>query len=118
MPTITIKNLLVEARHGVLEQERRVGNTFRVSLSVEVPSAARAMDTDSLDDTVNYAEMAALIRSSMSRPRALIEAAAGDIVRELKARFGSRISHGAITIEKLAPPIPAQMESVGFTAEF
>lgn len=118
MTTIYIKNLLVQARHGVLEQERRVGNTFRIFLSVEVPRMARAIATDDLTDTVNYAEMVEIIRRSMARPRKLLEAAAGDIVTALQERFGSEIASGTISIEKLAPPIPAEMESVGITVDF
>ncbi len=118
MGIISIKNLIVQARHGVLEQERRVGNTFRINLSVEVPRMVRAISTDDLNDTVSYAEMVEIVRRSMSRPRNLIEAAAGDIINEIKNHYGSQIASGTICIEKLAPPIPAEMESVGVTIEF
>lgn len=118
MPTIFVKNLIIQASHGVMEQERKVGNTFRVNITLEVPDASRAMSTDDLADTVSYADTVAIVRRSMSRPRALIEAAAGDIVRAIKTAYGPRIRGGSITIEKLAPPIPAQLESVGFSTDF
>ncbi len=118
MGRIFVKNLLVQAAHGVAEQERRVGNTFRLSLSVEVPDSEQAMTSDCLTDTINYAEVVEIMRRSMLRPRALIEAAAGDIIRSLRETYGSKITAGTLTIEKLAPPIPAQMESVGFTVDF
>jgi len=117
MGIITIKNLIVQAHHGVLEQERRVGNAFRINLSVEV-LRMDAMITDDLADTVNYAEIVEIIRQSMSHSRNLLEAAAGDIIKALEERYSQELSSGIITIEKLAPPIPAEMESVGVTIEF
>lgn len=118
MCTIIIKNLLIQAAHGVMEQERRVGNTFRINLSVSVPEASKAGISDHLEHTINYAEMVEIIRQSMSQPRALLEAAGEDIIRKLKETYGERISNGTLSIEKLAPPIPAEMESVGVIIDF
>ncbi len=119
MATIFIRDLLVQACHGVLPQERTVGNTFRVSLSIDVPGAEAAGLTDDLDLTVNYAEAVAIIKQCMATPRRLLEAAATDIISALRQHFGQSIRGGEITIEKLAPPIPgAQMQSVGVTLRF
>lgn len=118
MGTISVKNLLVQAAHGVAEQERRVGNTFRLNLSVDVPDSDRALTSDNLADTINYADIVTIMRESMQRQRALIETAAGDIIRALRSAYGARIRGGTLSIEKLAPPIPAQLESVGFTVDF
>lgn len=119
MATIFIRDLLVQARHGVLPQERSVGNTFRVSLAMDVPGADQAGRTDDLALTVNYAEAADIIKSSMRRPRRLLEAAAADIIAALRDHFGDRVASGSVTVEKMAPPIPgAQMQSVGVTLRF
>ena len=119
MATIFIRNLLVQARHGVLAQERAVGNTFRVSVTLEAPGADDAAETDDLSLTINYAEAVAIIRSSMSHPRQLLETAAADIIRELRAHYGESVATGSVTVEKLAPPIPgAELDSVGVTLRF
>ena len=41
MGTISIKGLRLLGRHGVAEQERRVGNEFQIDISIDVPLSDR-----------------------------------------------------------------------------
>ena len=50
--SITLDNLRFRARHGVMEQERAVGNTFVVALRLDYPFE-EAMQTDNLEATLN-----------------------------------------------------------------
>ena len=118
MGTISINGLRLLGRHGVAEQERRVGNEFQVDIRLDVPCSDRAMASDSLADTINYARVVELVREEMSHPSALIEAVAGRIRRRLDAEFPGLIVSGEITVAKLAPPIPAQLTSVAFTTRW
>ncbi len=52
--TIEITRLRLHAFHGVLEQERRVGNDFEVSVTVGYPVV---IGSDELSATLNYAEL-------------------------------------------------------------
>ena len=70
--SVYIDKLRIFARHGVLPQERTVGNTFEVSVRLDF-NALRAMISDSIDDTVNYAEAVEIIRGEMSMPSQLLE---------------------------------------------
>lgn len=115
MGVISIKGLRLAGRHGVLDQERVVGNEFELCIELVVPASERAMQSDSIDDTVNYAEVVEIAKHEMSIPSKLIEAVAGRIKNAIIGRYGSMIAAGSITISKLAPPIPAQLASVSYT---
>ena len=49
---ISLNRLRFHAFHGVMEQERRVGNDFEVSLTVDYPFE-KALTSDDLDHTLN-----------------------------------------------------------------
>lgn len=117
MGVITIDSLRLQAHHGVLDQERRVGNTFEISLRIDVPSADKAAAADDLGLTVNYAEIVSIIKDEMRIPSRLIENVAFRIARAIRGRFGEMIESGEITVAKLAPPIPAQLEKVSYTCK-
>lgn len=118
MGKISINKLRLLCHHGVMEQERKVGNIFEFTIVLDVPSSEKAMQSDNLADTINYARVVEIVKNEMRTPCKLIEAAAGKIIAALQKEFPGQIEHGDITISKLAPPISAEMESVGYTASF
>ncbi len=109
--TITLDRMKFHARHGVLEQERRVGNTFDVSLRLDYPFAD-AMATDNLAATLNYAEVYEVVKREMAEPSQLLEHVAGRIRTALLRKF-PLISGGFIRIEKCRPPIPGITGAAG-----
>lgn len=115
--TIEIDRLRVWARHGVLEQERVVGNEFEVSVRLDYPPALKAVETDCVDDTLNYAVVIELIQSVMAEPSALLEHVAGRIKDAVMERYPA-IEAGKITVTKLAPPVSAQISAASFSLEF
>ena len=60
------------AFHGCLEHERLLGNTFIVSISMELKTA-RAGETDALEDTLNYQLVYDVVKNQMDIPSNLIE---------------------------------------------
>jgi dihydroneopterin aldolase len=71
--------------HGVLEEERRVGQTFLFDLDVEVGDGALS---DRIEDAVDYRELVALVREvSDGRRFDLIEALAAAVADAVVARF-------------------------------
>lgn len=112
--TVSVDRLRLYARHGVGEQERRVGNIFEVSLSVDCPAALQGAEADDLSQTVSYADLVDLIRSEMSLPSRLIEHAAWRIVRRVSARFPA-VTAGNVTVSKLTPPCGAEMAAASVT---
>lgn len=101
--TISVEGLRLHAHHGVMEQERVVGNEFEVTVRLRYP-ALHAVETDSLDATINYAEVCDVIKEQMQQPSQLLEHVAGRIRKALLSRF-PRIEDGHISITKLSPPI-------------
>lgn len=109
--TIEIDRLLIHAHHGVIPQERLVGNDFEVSLRLIYP-AHSAVDNDCIDGTLNYATACDVVREVMAEPSNLLENVCGRLQRALMKRF-PLIESGTVKVAKLHPPIPsAQMQQV------
>ncbi len=108
--TITIDKLRLHCNHGVLEQERVVGNEFDVTVVFNY-DATKAVMSDNIFSAISYAEVIAVIRRTMSTPSSLLENAAGRVIDALATAFPSILSI-TVSITKIAPPIPAQMRGV------
>lgn len=107
---IEIERLKIHCRHGVLPIEQSVGQDFEVSLALDLDYDG----ADSLDSTINYAEVCALVTEQMQQPSALIEHAATRIARALRQAF-PRLRGGSVTVAKLAPPMPYEVTRVSVT---
>lgn len=106
------------AHHGVMEQERAVGNRFRVDVLLRCPAAVGAAQTDSLDAAVNYAEVIALVREQMAIPSALLENVCWRIMRAIVGRFGDAVAGGRVSVAKLTPPCGVQVDGVAAALEW
>ena len=97
--------------HGLFEQERTDGQDFFVDLTLSVDLKA-ASESDSIVDTVNYAEITDLVVQEItSNPVNLIE--------KLAARIGERVlnQHSkvlsvSVTVHKPQAPIPVPFGNV------
>lgn len=107
---IEINGLRLFARHGVFDEERISGNFFELTVHLRYP-IGQAMESDSIADTLNYAEAVEIIREEMETPSRLLEHVVGRIQRALLARYPA-ITGGSITLTKLNPPIPADIKGV------
>lgn len=114
---IEIEGLRIRAFHGVFPQERLVGNTFEISVSLAYPPALRAVASDDIADTLNYAEIIDLIKEVMRQPSDLLENVAGRIRDAILGRY-SGITSGRISVAKLAPPLAAEIDCVRFVLLF
>ncbi|MCF2660139.1 dihydroneopterin aldolase [Parabacteroides distasonis] len=106
---ITLQTMKFYAYHGVLEQERRVGNTFVVDLTLTAP-LEKAVQSDQLEDTINYAEVYELTKQEMNIPSQLLEHVAGRICRALRHHF-PQIEQIEIRVSKLNPPFGGDVHS-------
>ena len=109
--SIFIDQLRLHAYHGVMEQERRVGADFQVDLRVGYP-LARAMESDEVDDTLNYAALYALVEQQMQQPSRLLEHVAGRIVKAIEKTFPEVMSID-LKLTKLNPPMGADCDGAG-----
>ena len=116
METIEIRGLEIWARHGVLDQERKVGNTFRVDV-ILTADLSRAMISDNVDDTINYAKVIEIIKGEMEKPSLLLEHVVWRMKNTLIDLFPA-IKGGKITLSKLTPPVTCEVKSVGISTEW
>lgn len=113
---IDVTGIHVYARHGVMPQERTVGNEFVVDLRLEYQAQSAVMD-DSLEGTINYAEAIDVVRKEMQCPSQLLEHVAARIRAALIERWGG-ISGGYVRVSKPNAPVGAQVDNVSVTLRF
>lgn len=113
---ICLKDVCFHAFHGVMPQEREVGADFLVSLRVGY-DFSKAMRTDKVDDTLNYAEVFLLVKQEMERPSSLLEHVAGRIVETLVRHF-PMVQSIDLTLTKKNPPMGADCEGAGVELHF
>lgn len=82
---IILEGIEAYGRHGVHPAERELGQLFRVDLSVGL-SLQAAGSMDDLEKTLNYVELAAIVRRVVEgESRRLIEAVAEQIAKQVLA---------------------------------
>ena len=108
---IYLKNVRFHAYHGVLQQERTVGNDYVVNLTVDYDFTG-AMETDELSATINYAELYEIIKEEMAMPSKLLEHVAGRIGKRLFSEY-SAICQIQLAITKENPPFGADCDGAG-----
>lgn len=107
---VEIDRLMIRANHGVMPQERLVGNLFEVSVTLEYDMEEAAV-TDDVAHALDYSRVAGVVADEMSRQSALLE----NVVMRLKERLCRdfpQVSGGSVKLAKVTPPIPARMRSV------
>ena len=103
--SIQLHDLRFYAYHGVMEQERRVGGEYLVSLHVEA-DLSRAVASDDVADTVNYAALYEVVAREMAQPSKLLEHVAGRIAQCVLQTF-PMVNALSIRITKCNPPMGA-----------
>ncbi len=97
--------------HGVLEQERIVGNDYVVSLTVHYP-IEKACLSDDVADTLNYAEALEVVQKEMGIPSNLLEHVAHRICCGILKRFPLAVAVD-VDIAKMAPPMRGDCAAAG-----
>jgi dihydroneopterin aldolase len=111
---IFIKGLALQANHGVMAHEAKVGQTFTLDLDLEIDLSAAAR-SDKVMDTVSYDKVVDCASEAFCTQRyRLIEAAAGRVADSILAAF-PRVRSARITIHKPHAPISATFSDVGVT---
>lgn len=105
----------LHANHGVLEQERVVGNDYEVTLRVDYPFE-KALESDDIADTINYAHLSEIIKQEMAVPSKLVEHVAGRIVNAVKRNYPDTLFI-YIKVKKIAPPMGIDCDGAGVCLE-
>lgn len=106
---IELRTMTFYAYHGVAPQETKVGNTFVVDLILTAP-LEKAVWSDDLEDTINYASIYEVVKAEMMIPSKLLEHAAGRILTALKSNF-PQVIEIELTLSKINPPFGGDIHS-------
>ena len=99
---ISLSNLQFYCYHGLYEEEKQVGGTYFVDADIEIKTPEKTIQ--SLEETVNYAEVYEIIRRRMMQPTSLLETIAMELCEEI-IHFSNIIIKITLTIKKTALPI-------------
>lgn len=105
---ILLENVRLYAFHGVGIQENIVGNQFVINLKAEI-DLTNAINSDSLIDTISYADIYQVLKDEMDIPSKLLEHVGGRIMSALRAKYPS-ILHVELKITKCTPPMGADLD--------
>lgn len=116
MDKIDIKGLKVFAYHGVLEEEKTIGQDFYIDACMYFDSII-AGKNDNVRSTINYAEVCTFIYNTVKKNRwNLIETVAENLAIVLMNRY-SLINSIKITVNKPHAPIKKEFENISITIE-
>ena len=113
MLTVALEGLELHGFHGVLAEERELGQAFLFDVELDLPE--RAAGSDRLEDAADYRDVAAAVRAvSDGRRFDLLEALAAAVADELLRRFGAhrvrvRVRKPGVVLD---PPVAAAWVSV------
>ncbi|HVW30928.1 MAG TPA: dihydroneopterin aldolase [Acidimicrobiia bacterium] len=115
MDTIILSGIRALGVHGVLPEEQSRPQPFEidVELGVDLAPAGRS---DVLSDTVDYDGLAARVVQ-------VVEAGGCSLIEALAARIASacradpRVTSATVTVKKLRPPLPIQIDHVAVRVE-
>jgi dihydroneopterin aldolase len=112
---IELRGLRALGRHGALPEERERAQPFEVDLAMTGDLAA-AGASDRLDDTVDYGAVATAVAGVIAGPHAeLLERLAEQVAVAAFDVAGNRATAVEVTVRKLRPPVPVELESVAVT---
>jgi dihydroneopterin aldolase len=112
---ITLTGLRVFGRHGVYDEERRVGQDFVVDVTLRLDTRPAAA-TDDVADTVHYGELAEQIAAIVGgEPVDLLETLAARIAEQVLT--AELVDSVRVTVHKPNAPIPLSFTDVAVTIE-
>ena len=103
------------AFHGCMEHEKKLGNTFLVTLNMKLDTKKAGL-SDKLEDTLNYQLVYDVVKAQMAIPSNLIEHVGQRIMDAVTSEF-NQIEMMKLKLSKLAPPLGGKVEAVSIKLE-
>ncbi|MGQ1891816.1 dihydroneopterin aldolase [Thermophagus sp. OGC60D27] len=112
---IELEEMEFYAYHGCFREENVVGNRFIVNIAIKTDMEL-PMNSDKIDDAINYVKVYNLVRIEMQRTSNLLEHVTSRILNALYRNF-PQILWARVKVSKMNPPMGGQMEKVSVTLE-
>jgi dihydroneopterin aldolase len=113
---ISIEGLELFAHHGLLPEERRVGQLFRFDIRLKL-AACPACESDDIGGTVDYAQVADCVAAvSASRDFNLLEGLAAAAADAIIERFAG-VMLAAVRVSKSSPAMSHSVDKVAVTVK-
>jgi dihydroneopterin aldolase len=103
MHRIALEGLDFFAYHGVLPEEQRIGNRYKIDIAIETDFSLAAMH-DSIEHTIDYGKLYAIIADIMQTPAKLLEHIAHKIVVQALVTF-EQAQVVEVSVYKQNPPL-------------
>jgi len=109
---VFVEGLALHAYHGVMPHEAKVGQTFKLDITLDI-DLMHASRSDRLADTISYDQVATVASEAFCAQRyRLVEAAAGAVAKALLEKF-ARVTGVRVTIHKPHAPVAATFDDIG-----
>ncbi len=112
---IILEDIKIYAYHGVLPEEAIIGNTYIIRAELHA-NLEKALQSDDLRDTINYAEVNEIIHQEMAVRSELLEHVIGRIINKIEKTF-PQITFIKIKLTKTVPPMRGEMRGVSLEFE-
>jgi 7,8-dihydroneopterin aldolase/epimerase/oxygenase len=103
MAIVALEGMRFFAHHGVFEHERKDGNDFEVDVWADLGNGA-LVDTDILEDTLNYGDIYAVVAEVMAEPKHLLETLVHTIGKRLVQACPQAL-YITVRVSKENPPL-------------
>ena len=110
MGKIILNNIRIFSNHGCLIEEGLIGSDYRVDLKISL-DLKKPIQTDELDDTVNYVHLNQIVTEEMAIRSKLLEHVAGRILKRIFLEL-PKTKKVTIKVTKLNPPIGGDVAGV------
>jgi len=115
MGIIKLKNIRTFSYHGCLVEEGKIGSDYSVDLEIKA-DMRKSMETDELEDTVDYVHLNKIVEEEMAIRSKLLEHVAHRIVQRIFREIAS-VSRIIVAVSKINPPIGGDVEAVTIQIE-
>jgi len=100
--TVRLEGMEFYSFHGVLQDEKKDGNTFVVDLEYDYSSVCGA--TDTISDAVDYSAVYDIVKQIMAVPHELLESLASEICEGVMQAC-LKIERIEVCVKKKNPPV-------------
>ena len=107
--TIQLVDILLHGYHGLFEEEKLVGNTFKINVTVVYQPSN--FPITNLSDTIDYGAVFQILKSQMQVATPLLETLAANFCTSVFEKF-TTAQEISIHIQKMVPPISGMVGSV------